>query len=100
MRSVVDMFALKAGVDNRGNQATTPQQNPKHADSCAPNSHAARREAWGDAHFVVVRRLPPCGVAPRPRAATPPLIPFWALPCFSFSVYRAPGPHEAAYLPL
>jgi len=53
MRSVVDMFALKAGVDNRGNPATTPQQNPKHADSCAPNSHAARREAWGDAHFVV-----------------------------------------------
>ena len=54
---VTDTHALKAGVDHRGKNATTPEQTPLHADSCWPNSHAAARVPWGDAHLVMITAL-------------------------------------------
>ena len=54
---VTDTHALKAGVDRRGKNATTPEQTPLHADSCWPNSHAAARAPWGDAHLVMITAL-------------------------------------------
>ena len=51
---VADTHALRAGVDGSGNVATTPEQSPLHADSCWPNSHAAARAPWGDAHLVLI----------------------------------------------
>ena len=57
VKEVEGTHALKAGVDNRGNDATTPEQKPLHADSCWPNSHVAARAPWGDAHLVVLTAL-------------------------------------------
>ena len=54
---VTDAHALKAGVDRRGKNATTPEQTPLHADSCWPNSHAAARAPWGDAHLVMITAI-------------------------------------------
>ena len=51
IKEVKDTHALKAGVDRRGKNATTPEQTPLHADSCWPNSHVAARAPWGDAHL-------------------------------------------------
>jgi hypothetical protein len=56
-KAVVDTHALKAGVDSRGEDATTPEQRPLHADSCWPNSHVAARAPWGDAHLVMITAL-------------------------------------------
>lgn len=53
-KAVADTHALRAGVDGGGNAATTPEQWPLHADSCWPNSHAAARAPWGDAHLVLI----------------------------------------------
>ena len=57
IKEVRDTHALKAGVDNRGKNATTPEQWPLHADSCRPNSHVAARAPWGDAHLVMLTAL-------------------------------------------
>jgi hypothetical protein len=56
-KAVVDTHALKAGVDSRGKNATTPEQRPLHADSCWPNSHVSVRAPWGDAHLVMITAL-------------------------------------------
>jgi len=56
-KEVKDTHALKAGVDSRGKNATTPEQTPLHADSCWPNSHVAARAPWGDAHLVMIVAL-------------------------------------------
>ena len=54
---VKDTHALKAGVNSRGEDATTPEQTPLHADSCWPNSHVAARAPWGDAHLAMIVAL-------------------------------------------
>ena len=56
-KDVVGTHALKAGVDSRGQNATTPEQRPLHADSCWPNSHVAAHAPWGDAHLVIITAL-------------------------------------------
>ena len=56
-KEVKDTHALRAGVDSRGKNATTPEQSPVHADSCWPNSLVAARAPWGDAHLVMITAL-------------------------------------------
>ena len=56
-KTVCAAHALKAGVDGRGNPATTPRQTPLHADSCEPNSHRASHAPWGDAHLAMLIAL-------------------------------------------
>jgi len=54
-KSVNDTHALKAGVNSDGEEATTREQRPLHADSCWPNT--ASRTPWGDAHLVILEAL-------------------------------------------
>ena len=56
-KTVRATHALMAGVDEEGNDAHTPRQDPLHADSCRPNSHAAARAPWGDAHLAMIVAL-------------------------------------------